>query len=76
MREYALGVGDELVIGGGTRLTLLAVEAGEVLFGLTAPEPGDVPGPEAGDRRPVGRASDLPRGGPFPGPPPKKAWPG
>ena len=50
MQEHALGVGEELVIDGGIRLTVLAVEAGEVLLGLTFPEPGDVGGPDAGDR--------------------------
>ena len=50
MQEHVLEVGQELVIEGGIRLTLLAVEAGEVLLGVTAPEPGDVAGPEAGDR--------------------------
>ena len=50
MPEHALGVGEELDIGGGIRLTVLAVEAGEVLLGLTFPEPGDVGGPDPGDR--------------------------
>jgi hypothetical protein len=50
MQEHALGVGEELVIEGGIRLTLLAVEADEVLLGITAPEPSDVAGPEAGYR--------------------------
>jgi sRNA-binding carbon storage regulator CsrA len=50
MHEQWLEVGEELVIGGGISLTLLAVEAGEVLLGVTAPEPSDVAGPEAGDR--------------------------
>jgi len=50
MQEYVLTVGEELVIEGGTRLTLLAVEAGEALLGVTAPEPGGVAGPQAGHR--------------------------
>src|SRR5262249_41864533 len=50
MQEQALRVGEELVIEGSFRLTLLAVEAGEVLLGLTAPEPSDVAGPEDGSR--------------------------
>ena len=48
MQEHVLEVGQELVIEGGFCLTLLAVEAGEVLLGVTAPEPGDGGGPEAG----------------------------
>ncbi len=52
MQEHALAVGEELVIGGGVRLTVLAVDAGDVLLGLTAPEPGDGGGPEARPRRP------------------------
>ena len=64
MPEHALSIGEELVIGGGIRLTVLAVEAGEVLLGLTAPEPGDGRVPEArrrspGTTRPVLWASDL-----------------
>ena len=39
MQEHVLEVGEELVIEGGVCLTLLAVEAGEVLLGITAPEP-------------------------------------
>ena len=46
MQEHALGVGEELVIEGGIRLTLLAVEADEVLLGINAPEPSDEAGPE------------------------------
>jgi hypothetical protein len=50
MQEHELEVGEELVIEGGIRLTLLAVEAGEVLLGVTAPEPSDGAGPEDGSR--------------------------
>ena len=50
MQEHVLKVGEELVIEGDIRLTLLAVEADEVLLGITAPEPGDGAGPEAGCR--------------------------
>ena len=61
MREHVLEVGEELVIEGGVRLTLLAVEAGEVLLGIAAPEPGDVGGPEAGyARRPAPRGRSAP----------------
>ena len=48
MQEHLLEVGQELVIEGGVCLTLLAVEAGEVLLGITAPEPSDV-NPEPSD---------------------------
>ena len=50
MQEHVMGVGDELVIEGGICLTLLAVEAGEVLLGVTALEHSDVAGPEVGYR--------------------------
>ena len=50
MQEHVLEVGQELVIEGGIRLALLAVEADEVLLGITAPEPSDGAGPEAGYR--------------------------
>jgi hypothetical protein len=50
MREHVLQVGEELVIEGGICLTLLAVEPGEVLLGLTVSETSDVAGPEAGYR--------------------------
>jgi hypothetical protein len=40
MRDHALGVGDELVIQGHIRLTILAVEAGEVVLGITAEADG------------------------------------
>ncbi|HKB35201.1 MAG TPA: hypothetical protein VKD72_02025 [Gemmataceae bacterium] len=39
------------MIEGHIRLTLLAVEATEVLLGITATEPNDVGGPEARQRR-------------------------
>jgi hypothetical protein len=64
MQEHMVGVGDELVIEGVTRLTILAVEAGEVLLAITACEPGDGGDPEARQRplrmtaRPVRLASD------------------
>jgi hypothetical protein len=45
MQEHELGVGEELVIEGGIRLSILAVEADEVLLGLTGLETSDVAGP-------------------------------
>ena len=68
MQEHLLEVGDELVIDGGIRLTILAVVTGEVILGITAPQPSDVGGAEARQRRPrmtarpVLGASDNPRG--------------
>jgi hypothetical protein len=59
MQEHVLEVGQELVIAGGTRLTLLAVEAGDVLLGVTAPEPGAVAGPQAGPRPSSGAQGAL-----------------
>jgi hypothetical protein len=50
MQEHLVEVGEELVIEGGICLTLLAVEADEVLFGITASAPSDGAGPEAGYR--------------------------
>ncbi len=47
MQEHMVGVGDELVIEGIARLTVLAVEAGEVLLAITDPEPDDGGGLEA-----------------------------
>jgi hypothetical protein len=43
MQEHTLGVGEELVFEGGTRLTILAVEAGEALLAITAPNPATRP---------------------------------
>ena len=60
MQEHVLEVGQELVIEGGIRLTLLAVEAGEVLLGVTAPQPGDGGDPVARQRRPRLAAVPLP----------------
>jgi hypothetical protein len=51
MQDHALRVGDELVIDGRIRLTILAVEEDRVVFGLAAAEPGGVSGPVAGHRR-------------------------
>src|SRR5262245_24114444 len=59
MQEQVLEVGEELVIEGGIRLTLLAVEAGAVLLGVTAPEPSDGAGPQAGDRPSSGTQGAL-----------------
>ncbi len=79
MQEHALGVGEELVFEGGTRLTILAVEAGEVLLGVTAPNPATweartpatpyLPAPR-------GAASLFLRSSPSFEQPPKKVGPG
>jgi hypothetical protein len=52
MQEQALRVGEELVIEGHIRLTILAVEEGEVLLGLSADESDGVRGPAARQGRP------------------------
>jgi Global regulator protein family len=62
MRDHALRVGDELVIDGRIRLTILAVEEDSVSFGIAAAEPGGVSGPVARRRRP--RMAAVP--GPLP----------
>jgi hypothetical protein len=46
MQDHALRVGEELVIQGHIRLTILAVEQGKVVFGIT-PKPNDMRGPVA-----------------------------
>jgi hypothetical protein len=70
MQAHTLGVGEELVIAGGIRLTVLAVAAGEVLLGLTAPEPSDGGGPPAVGLGPRSAPFQGPRGTRDPGPPP------
>jgi hypothetical protein len=59
MRYHALRVGDELVIQGHVRLTILAVEEGRVVLGITA-EPNGVRGPVARQRRPRLAAVPVP----------------
>ena len=60
MQEHVLEVGQELVIEGGFCLTVLAVEAGEVLLGVTGTEPSDAAGPEGRQRRPRLTARPVP----------------
>lgn len=43
MQDHALQVGEELVIQGHVRLTILAVDGDEIILGITA-EPNDVQG--------------------------------
>jgi hypothetical protein len=50
MQEYALGLGQELVIEGRVRLTILAVLPGEVVLGMTTPEPSDGGCPSTDER--------------------------
>ena len=52
MQDHALRVGDEVVIEGRIRLTILAVEEDRVFFGLAAAESTGVSGPVARRRRP------------------------
>jgi hypothetical protein len=51
MRDHALRVGEELVLQGHVRLTILAVEEDGVVLGITA-EPDGVRGPGARQKRP------------------------
>ena len=51
MQNYALRVGEELVLQGHARLTILAVEENEVVLGITA-EPDGRRGPAARPWRP------------------------
>jgi hypothetical protein len=60
MQEHTLGVGEELVIEGGIRLTILAVEEDRVFFGIAAAEPSGVSGPVARQRRPRMAAVPVP----------------
>jgi hypothetical protein len=50
MQDHTLRVGEELVIQGHVRVTILAVDQDEVLLGITA-EPNSVRGPVAGQQR-------------------------
>jgi len=50
MQDHTLRVGEELVIQGHVRVTILAVDQDEVLLGITA-EPNSVRGPVARQRR-------------------------
>jgi hypothetical protein len=59
MRDHALRVGEELVIEGHVRLTILAVEQGRVVLGITA-EPSGVRSPVARQRRPRLAAVPVP----------------
>jgi hypothetical protein len=46
MHDHTLQVGDELQLGGDTRLTVLAVEGDTVWLGITAPEGAWVVAPD------------------------------
>jgi hypothetical protein len=59
MQDHALRVGEELVIPGHIRLTILAVEEGKVVLGITA-EPNHVRGALDRQRRPRLTAVPLP----------------
>jgi sRNA-binding carbon storage regulator CsrA len=50
MQDHTLQVGEELVIQGQVRLTILAVDQDEVLLGITA-EPNSVQGTVARQKR-------------------------
>jgi hypothetical protein len=59
MQDHALRVGEELVIQGHARLTILAVEENGVVLGITA-EPDGVRGPAARPWRPPLAAVPVP----------------
>jgi hypothetical protein len=59
MQDHALRVGEQLVIQGHVRLTVLAVEEGEVLLGIT-PDPNGVRGPVVRPGRPRRAAVPAP----------------
>jgi hypothetical protein len=46
MQVYTLQAGDEVVLDGGTRLTVLAVGGEDVLLGVSAPATARVPAPD------------------------------
>jgi Global regulator protein family len=46
MNDHTLQVGDGLLLGGDTRLTVLAVEGDTVWLGITAPEGAWVVAPD------------------------------
>jgi hypothetical protein len=61
MQDHALRVGEELVLRGHIRLTVLAVRGDEAVLGITAPEPVEVGCPEVGCRPPsCARGRSLP----------------
>ncbi len=60
MTDHALRVGDELVIEGRIRLTILAVEEDTVVLGIADTGPGGVSGPVARQRRPRRAAVTVP----------------
>jgi hypothetical protein len=51
MQVYTLQVGDEVVLDGDTRLTVLAVEGEDVLLGISAPAMAWVPAPDVPEPR-------------------------
>ena len=59
MLDHALRVGDELVIQGYARLTILAVEEDDVVLGITT-DPNGVPSPVDRQERPPLAAVPLP----------------
>ena len=45
MQVYTLQAGDEVVLDGDTRITVLAIEGEDVFLGVTGPAPARVPAP-------------------------------
>ena len=46
MQDYTLQAGDEVVLDGDIRLTILAVEGEDVFLGITGPAPARVRAPD------------------------------
>jgi hypothetical protein len=60
MRVHELQAGDEVFLGGGVRLRVLAVEGDDVLLAVLLPQPPPLVGVEVPERRESTRAAPIP----------------